>query len=232
MEYVSTSPSLADQPMDGRDALLTLTNAQKRYGSSSIFEIEEFSVFRGDRIELIGANSSGKSTLARVMAGYARLSSGTWSRSPELHTAPVGFLPQSGGLFRDLTLIQNVVAIARLLGRKGEVNAHSERVLFDLDLTAYLDRKASTLSGGIQRLGAMAALIAARPFGLILDEPFAGLDESKTNAVASLLNDPHYTFEFILLTGHGRRNIFEYGRCIRIESGQIEDCTNLQGNET
>ena len=218
----SMSPSL-DSPSDlSNEPLLSLRRAVKRYGASEVLRIPKFDVFSGDRIEITGSNSSGKSTLARILSGYGQLSEGTYHRSASLRQSPIGYLPQYGGVFPELTLLQNVSAISRLLGRKAEVNPHSEQVFADLDLYDFLDRKAASLSGGIQRLGALAAIVSARPRGLILDEPFAGLDATKLEMVCDFLRADRYAFEFILLTGHETSGVFASGARVHIEQGEIQ----------
>ena len=216
---MSLSP--VDMNASSRKTLISLRGAIKQYGSKEVLRIPQFDVFEGDRIEIIGSNSSGKSTLVRILSGYGLLSKGICARLPSMRYASVGFLPQYGGLFPELSLMQNVVAISRLLGRKGEINPHSERVFSDLELYDFLDQRASSLSGGIQRLGALAAIVAARPRGLILDEPFAGLDDEKFESVRAFLCSNDYTFDFILFTGHAPTGVFESGQTIRIERGEI-----------
>ena len=216
---MSLSP--VDMNISSGKTLISLRGAIKRYGSNEVLRIPQFDVFAGDRIEIIGSNSSGKSTLVRILSGYGLLSKGTCARSPSMRYASVGFLPQYGGLFPELSLMQNVVAISRLLGRKGEINPHSERVFSDLELYDFLDQRASSLSGGIQRLGALAAIVAARPRGLILDEPFAGLDAQKFERVRAFLCSENYAFDFILFTGHEPTGVFDAGKTVRIEQGKI-----------
>lgn len=220
------SPSQDSLTMSGETPLLSLRRAVKRYGATQVLRISKFDVFSGDRIEITGTNSSGKSTLVRILSGYGRLSEGTYQRSASLRQSPIGYLPQYGGLFPELTLLQNVSAISRLLGRKSEVNPYSEQVFSDLELYEFLDRKAASLSGGIQRLGALAAIVSARPCGLILDEPFAGLDSSKLDKVRDFLTADRYAFEFILLTGHEASAVFASGRRVHIEQGEIQSNKN------
>ncbi|MEO0981972.1 MAG: ATP-binding cassette domain-containing protein [Pseudomonadota bacterium] len=217
---MSSSPDNPGRAM-AREPILRLSAAVKRYGGRTVLNVDRFEVFEDDRIELIGANASGKSTLTRILAGYGRLSAGDVERAPDLSGRAIGLLPQSGGLYRDLTLMENLVAITRLMGRKGQVHPHSERVLAELDLFDYLDRKAATLSGGIQKLGALAALISARPAGLILDEPFAGLDPAKSQIVADLIKNDAYPFRFIIVTSHKAQDLFPDSRVIQIQDGRI-----------
>ena len=222
MAHVSTSNSQGDggSPVES-DAIISLRGIQKRYGRKQILDIPEFDIRRSDRIELIGANASGKSTLARLIAGYAKPNRGHILRSAELKTARIGLLRQTGGLYRDLTLMQNIVMIARLFGRRDAITPHSERVISALEIGPYLDRKSGTLSGGLQRLSALAALISARPAALILDEPFAGLDETKVELVRSVLNSDHPKFQFVVVTGHTPQSIFPSSRVVNISEGKV-----------
>lgn len=223
MAPASTSPYTdADMP-DGtsQGPLLAIRSGVKRYGGRPILNIAHLEIGDGERIELIGSNASGKSTLARILAGQARLTKGRLDWGSSLGRGRIAFLPQSGGLYRDLTLMQNVITIARLYGRKGSIDAYGERILFDLGLLEFLDKKAALLSGGTQKLAALAALIVARPAGLILDEPFAGLDAERATSVRAVLSEGTYPVRFIVVTGHAPMGLFRDGRVITLAGGEI-----------
>ena len=222
MAHVSTSHSTGEDGLpSGNRSLISLRGIQKRYGRKHILDIPEFNIYRNDRIELVGSNASGKSTLARLIAGYAKPNRGHICHSYEMKDARIGLLRQSGGLYRDLTLMQNMVLVARLFGRRDAITPYSERAISVLEIGPYLDRKVVTLSGGLQRLGALAALVSARPAALVLDEPFAALDETKIKCVRSVLNSDHNAFQFLVVTGHAPQNVFPTSRVVTISDGKI-----------
>lgn len=215
MEHASTLSSPAEPA-----ALISLRGAVKRYGRRAILNVAELDIGEGDRIQLIGANGSGKSTLARILARHGSPTSGQIAFRGAAR-GPVALLPQSGGFYRQMTLFQNLVAIARLHGRRSELNEYTEHAVTALGLAPYLDRPVVNLSGGMQRLAGIACVFGAQPAALILDEPFAGLDAEKAQRVRDLLQSHTGGFHFLMVLGHQPDDTLGLPRIIRITGGEI-----------
>ena len=202
------------------ESLVSVRDVLKRYGSRKVLRIQRFDIPEGDRIQLLGANASGKSTLARLLAGYGAPTSGRVIRSGPARW-PIGLLTQTGGVYRQLTLLQNLIVIARLHGRRSELNEYTEQAVTDLGLAPFLDRPVITLSGGLQRLSALAAVLCAHPAAIILDEPFAGLDAEKAERVREVIRKRTSAFHFVMVLGHNEDKTLGLDRVVRIESGAI-----------
>ncbi|KPL08162.1 hypothetical protein AMJ85_08690 [candidate division BRC1 bacterium SM23_51] len=134
---------------------------------------------------LVGPNGAGKTTLLHIIAGLIRPTCGFVAvNGLELAThralvrAELGYLPQSFGLYDDLTARDYLNFYSLVLGidRRAERRRNAEAVLDQVGLLDVADEQVGTLSGGMrQRLG-IARLLLTLPRAIIVDEPTAGLD--------------------------------------------------------
>lgn len=163
---------------------VVLEHVSRRFGK--VVGIEDISLMAapGSLLGVIGPSGSGKTTTIRLILGALRPDSGTiqvlgedprhFSRRTRER---IGYMPQSFVLYPDLTARENVNFMAALFGvgplKRGRRVAE---VLELVDLTAARDRRASDLSGGMQRRLELACAMVHRPQLLILDEPTAGID--------------------------------------------------------
>jgi NitT/TauT family transport system ATP-binding protein len=159
-----------------------LRGVSKRFGATAALDGIDLVIPPGQFLTLIGPSGCGKTTLLRLMAGLADPDGGSVTvgdRAPRAaQTArQLGFVPQSPGLLPWRTVRAN----ARLLvdsGRRAglppaEIDALLERVGLDGFLRAYPHE----LSGGMQQRVALVRAFALDAPVLLMDEPFAALDE-------------------------------------------------------
>ena len=121
-------------------------------------------------VSLIGPSGCGKSTLLRVVAGLQEASAG----SLELQREGLAFVFQFPTLLPWRTVRENA-ALPRQLGRDG--GRPVEDLLRLVGLEGFADHYPRQLSGGMQMRASLARALATRPRLLLLDEPFAALDE-------------------------------------------------------
>jgi len=221
MALSSTSTPGAERAGAGA-ALLQLENVAKRYNGKVAIHVDRLQIAEGDAINFIGANASGKSTLLRIIAGVTRPSYGRVRRTPGArHLRPV-LVPQSGGLYPSLTLIENMEAIARLFGVALPADDRAIPGLFELGLHELVDRRIGELSGGYRRLAAIATAMAMAPGGLLLDEPFAGLDPQKSEQLRKFLAVARPNMSFVAITGHESEAAGPgFGRTLRCADGKL-----------
>jgi ABC-2 type transport system ATP-binding protein len=177
-----------------RDTAITSEALSKRYRDVLAVDRIDLDVRAGDIYALLGLNGAGKTTLIRMLLGMIRPTAGrlTVLGSPVGASGAgiwnsVGYLVETPAAYPELTVRENLHLVRRLrhLTARGAV----DDVLALLDLTAYADRRAGTLSlGNAQRLGLAKALIH-RPALLILDEPTNGLDPAGVVEIRTLLQD-------------------------------------------
>jgi NitT/TauT family transport system ATP-binding protein len=157
--------------------LLTLRHVGKRFdnGTEALADLN-FSVAQGDFVSLLGPSGCGKSTALRLIAGLIAPDHGAiaWS----------GAQPEMGFVFQEPTLMPWADALtnARLpLDLKhvprGEANNRAAAALARLGLKGFEASYPRELSGGMKMRVSIARALAAKPKLLLMDEPFAALDE-------------------------------------------------------
>ena len=150
---------------------LTVMDVTKRFKKR--VAVDHFSMeFQPGVYGLLGPNGAGKTTLLRCICGLYRLDR---RRCPRRENP--GYLPQSFGMFRELTLFQMMEYLAALKGLPKE--SQGEEIHRALELVNLSDRAGSrvkALSGGMVRRAGIAQALLGDPEVLLFDEPTAGLD--------------------------------------------------------
>ena len=137
-----------------------------------------FSIPAGEVTGLLGPSGCGKSTLMRSLVGVQRLTSGSVRvLGEEAGTAPlrdrVGYVTQDASVYDDLTVTENLVFFARVLGVAREA---VDRSIDAVDLRSHADQVVAALSGGQRSRASLAVALLGEPELLVLDEPTVGLD--------------------------------------------------------
>ena len=137
----------------------------------------EFTVEPGEFVAIVGPSGAGKSTLLNIVAGldpgYAGEVTGT-NGAGDGQEHRVGFVFQAPRLMPWLTALENV----RLVLPQEDGSAETAReILAEVGLQGFEDAYPGQLSGGMQRRVALARAFGVNPLLLLMDEPFASLDE-------------------------------------------------------
>ncbi len=161
--------------------MIRLEDVEVRFGSVCALSLPHLEIAENDRLGIRGGNGSGKSTLLRVLARLLAPTSGRVSGL--LSPGDVVLVHQRPHLFRG-TARDNVAYALRI---HGQPRSEADGWLARLGADHLADRNASELSGGERRRVAIARALAVRPRLLLLDEPFAALDEAGRQAVVAAL---------------------------------------------
>ena len=155
-----------------------------RAGSIQAVQGVSLQVGAGEIFGLLGPNGAGKTTTMRMLttllpidAGTATVAGFDVARHPQQVRERIGYVSQLGGADELATGRENLVLQGRLYGA-GSTDMHPrvEELADTLDLSAFLDRRVKTYSGGQRRRLDVALGIVHRPSVLFLDEPTTGLD--------------------------------------------------------
>jgi NitT/TauT family transport system ATP-binding protein len=159
--------------------LISLRNAGKIYKNGTValaglnFEVRE-----GAFLTLLGPSGCGKSTILRLIAGLDSLSSGTLTRSFSLDRGSIGFVFQDPTLMPWASVFDNVFLGPRLQGvSRHDATAIVNEVLTLVGLGTEAEAFPRELSGGMRMRVSIARALVLRPPLLLMDEPFAALDE-------------------------------------------------------
>ena len=155
---------------------------EKRQSNLSVvLEDISFKLREGSLTSIIGPSGCGKTTLLRIVDGLIRPTSGQVIFKGNLVSSPprkMGFVFQQFGLFPWRTVIANAEFGLELRGVSSVERKEAARQYLDLvGLTGFEDHYVHELSGGMQQRVALARALAIDPDVLLMDEPFASVDE-------------------------------------------------------
>ena len=153
-----------------------------RYGDVAVLDGIDLAVAPGERIAVVGRSGCGKSTLLSLVAGLRAPTSGTVLCDGERITGPmprkVGMIFQEANLLPWLSAVDNVAFPLKLRHVAKAERLDAARRMLDLTgLQGFEDRLPHQLSGGMKQRVAIARGLVQNPAVLLMDEPFASLDE-------------------------------------------------------
>ena len=178
----SVPSGMPDAP--GPDDVVFVRNVARAFDKRTVVRDINLVVKQGTILGIIGPSGSGKTTTIRMITGALQPTSGEISVLGERPTSfrrstreRIGYMPQLFTLYPDLTGRENVDFVASLFGLMWpRRRRRTKQVLKLLDLWDARNRRASRLSGGMQRRLELACALVHEPALLILDEPTAGID--------------------------------------------------------
>jgi ABC-2 type transport system ATP-binding protein len=173
------------------DCVVALSGVTRRFDELLAVDDVTLSVDRGTILGLIGPSGSGKTTTIRTLTGSLAPTAGTvrvLGEDPTRFRAStrerIGYMPQHFVLYPDLTASENVDFVAALFGLLYPRRRRRVREVLQLvELWDARGRRASRLSGGMQRRLELACAMVHEPELLLLDEPTAGIDPILRQAV-------------------------------------------------
>jgi ABC-2 type transport system ATP-binding protein len=154
--------------------VLEVDGLSKSFGERVALRDVTLDVQPGELLAVLGPNGAGKTTLLSILAGITRQDSGRIETS----NGDVGWVPQQAGLYRRLTVEENLRLFAHM-EEVAEVEAIVERMLDQTGLAERRHDPVSSLSGGNQQRINIAIGLLGDPAVLLLDEPSSGLDPSQ-----------------------------------------------------
>jgi NitT/TauT family transport system ATP-binding protein len=156
-------------------------------GARAVIEDLSFQVAHDETLCLLGPSGCGKTTLLRLLMGLEQPTSGTIRIAPEL-AQHMSYVFQEPRLVPWRTCLENVLLPLELLGRKNPAaSARARDLLHQLGLDERLHHFPGELSGGMQMRVALARALVTEPRIVLLDEPFAALDERTRFRMQDLL---------------------------------------------
>ena len=167
--------------------VLQLDKLTLKFGKRIILDNLNLQLNSGQILGLLGPNGVGKSTIFNIIIGFIKPDFGSIIiNNNKINNYPIhqrtikfkiGFVPQYGGFFHDLTVHENLKAIAEItISNKSYREEKINSLISKFEFDPILDIKGNFLSGGQKKKLVIALALIADPKILLLDEPFAALD--------------------------------------------------------
>ena len=214
--------------------LLRLEKISLHFGKRKILENLTFNLNKGEILGLLGPNGVGKSTIFNIIIGLLKPNYGsifidganvindTIFNRTKKHK--IGYVPQNGGYFHDLTLRENLRAISEIVIENKKLRDEKINLLISkFELEALQNIKAEFLSGGQKKRLVIALALMSDPKILLLDEPFAALDIMTIKNLQQIIVDlqMHSNISIILCDHQARDLLTCVDLAIVLSNGKV-----------
>jgi ABC-2 type transport system ATP-binding protein len=207
--------------------MLTIAGLRKSFGERRVLDGLDLEIRAGERVALLGANGSGKTTTLRCVVGLARPDGGRitiggidLSRDPIGARRRISYLPQKSAFPSTLTVRETIAAVAKLRGvERGAV----DRELGACGLAAVADSGVGHLSGGERQRVAMAVAFLPAADLYLFDEPSANLDPTASRILFQRANALAAEGRTLLFTTHVPADVRRLAtRIVLLRNGRVE----------
>ncbi len=222
--------------------MILMENLKRHYEMASgvvkALDGVNISIEKGERVLLLGPSGSGKTTLLNCLSALDSPTSGNYTfngaevprnnseKMTSFRRENIGYVFQFFNLLQDLTVLENILLIQELSGKKDENRA--KELLELVGLSDELDRFPGEISGGQQQRVAIARSIAKMPKLLLGDELTGNLDtETSEKVMEALVNACEREEITSVFVTHDESLVKYATRVIRVDSGKIISDTNL-----
>ena len=204
------------------------------FGKRKILENLTFNLNQGEILGLLGPNGVGKSTIFNIIIGLLRPNYGSlfiegknvinetiFNRTKKYK---IGYVPQHGGYFHDLTLRENLKAISEIVIKNKKLRDEKINLLISkFELEALQNIKAEFLSGGQKKRLVISLALMSDPKILLLDEPFAALDIMTIKNLQQIIVDlqMHNNISIILCDHQARDLLTCVDLAIVLSNGKV-----------
>jgi ABC-2 type transport system ATP-binding protein len=177
--------------------MIEATGLSKFYKDFAAIRDVSFSVPQGQVAAFLGPNGAGKSTTMKILTGYlapsagqARIAGVDVSRGRIEAAERLGYLPENGPLYPDMTPLGLLRFFGRARGLEGErLRERLDSVIARCALEAVIEKPIHKLSKGYRQRVGMAQVLLHEPDVLIMDEPTSGLDPNQIRQVRQTIRE-------------------------------------------
>ena len=203
------------------NAILKLEKISLKFGKKTILENLNLKLNDGQILGLLGPNGVGKSTIFNLITGLITpdygsiiIDSSLVNKYPIYQRTlkfRIGFVPQHGGYFHDLTVLENLKAISEITINNPNFRIEKINSLISkFELDPVVNIKANYLSGGQRKKLVIALALVSEPKILLLDEPFAALDIMTIKTLQEIIVGLQSSSRIsVILCDHQARDLLE-----------------------
>jgi ABC-2 type transport system ATP-binding protein len=208
--------------------VVAVTDLVKRFGAMTAVDHVSFTIRAGEIFGILGPNGSGKTTTIRMLCGLLRPSEGSAvvagadvTHEPDRVKSRIGYMSQAFGLYRDLTVDENLAFYGGVYGLGA---AMAERLAWAkqaMRLSEIGGRLSGVLSGGQkQRLGLACAMMHS-PEVVFLDEPTAGVDPAARRLFWTIIRERAQEGVTMIVTTHYMDEAERFDRLAFLSRGHL-----------
>ena len=214
--------------------ILQLEKLTLKFGKRIILDNLNLKLNNGQILGLLGPNGVGKSTIFNIITGFIKPDFGSIIiNNDKVNNYPIhqrtikfkiGFVPQYGGFFHDLTVRENLKAIAEItIGNKSYREEKINSLISKFEFDPILDIKGDFLSGGQKKKLVIAIALIADPKILLLDEPFAALDVMTIKTLQNIIVELQSINNIsVILCDHQARDLLAcVDKAVIIHNGKV-----------
>ena len=193
----------------------------REFGDTLAVDSLDLAIPRGELFGLVGPDGAGKTTTLRLLTGLLKITSGSGTMlgydlatQAEEIKHQIGYMAQEFSLYGELSVMENLRFFSELFDVPDEEFARrSKRLLEFAGLSPFINRRATHLSGGMQKKLALACTLIHEPEILILDEPTTGVDPISRREFWDILAELHILRTTIIVS---TPYMDEADRCSRV----------------
>ena len=184
---------------DNNPCIIQTDNLTRKFKNAVAVNGLNLAIRRGEIFGLVGPDGAGKTTTIRLLVaimdpteGRATVAGFDTVKQAEEIKKRIGYMAQRFNLYGDLTVLENLNFFADVFGVRGdERQERIERLLAFARLTEFTKRRATHLSGGMQKKLALACTLVHKPEIIFLDEPTTGVDPVSRREFWDILTELH-----------------------------------------
>lgn len=198
----------------------------KRFGSMTAVDHVSFTIHRGEIFGILGPNGSGKTTTIRMLCGLMSPSEGTAlvagadvAREPERVKSRIGYMSQAFGLYRDLTVDENLAFYGGVYNLGTALATRLMWAKQAMRLDEIGSRLAGVLSGGQKQRLALACAMMHAPEVVFLDEPTAGVDPAARRLFWTIIRERAAEGVTMIVTTHYMDEAERFDRILFLSRG-------------
>ena len=197
---------------------MNINNIRKKYGKQLVLDGVNLEIEPGESVCIAGTNGCGKSTLLKIAAGVLKADGGSIDYG--IDNAHIGYVPQESPLIDELTVKDNLKFWFCAGGAKVEQMC-SEGYIGKLEISSYIDKRVSKLSGGMKKRASIACACGNNPDILIMDEPGASLDREFKAVIRDFVSAYTANGGIVLFSSHEDAEITMADRIVVLRDGKI-----------